>query len=121
MVWIEPITTWNSTDEYSASDWNRVVNDTQYLLQMMDMSAVTPNVTAPAFWRLSRWSDVKEILIEINDTLGTTYETPSDTVTAQDVNKMEALLVLAKRKLEQLSAQLYTGEPYAGDFETYAG
>ncbi len=129
ITWEEPITTWATVEDYDLDEWNRVVRDTGYLLDAIEYHLYDEQsflqawiVTASDAWELRAWQTIKSLLVIVNRTLGVNdFEIPADEMTAYEINKMELLLVLAKRALDQTGAVLYTGEPYTGQFEVYTG
>lgn len=128
VTWKDPIVTWADGDRYTFEDWNRVVEDTAWLLEAIsyehyDESAflLSWKVKITDFLTLNKWTYMRMILLMINSRLGNTVIAPGNTVTAQDFNLMEMLLLRAKQKIDQQVAMQFTNDGLrSGDPEIYA-
>lgn len=127
VTWQDPITTWGDGDRYTYNDWNRIVYDTAWLLEAIEYEHYDEQTflqswkkTITDFLTQHDWTYMRMILLMINSRLGNTVIAPGNTVTAQDFNLMEALLLRAKNKIDQQIAMQYTNDGlYAGDPETW--
>lgn len=128
VTWKDPIVTWADGDRYTFEDWNRVVEDTAWLLEAIsyehyDEAAflLSWKVKITDFLTLNKWTYMRMILLMINSRLGNTVIAPGNTVTAQDFNLMEMLLLRAKQKIDQQVAMQFTNDGLrSGDPEIYA-
>ena len=127
VTWQDPITTWGDGDRYTYNDWNRIVYDTAWLLEAIEYEHYDEQTflqswkkTITDFLTQHDWTYMRMILLMINSRLGNTVIAPGNTVTAQDFNLMETLLLRAKNKIDQRIAIQYTNDGlYAGDPETW--
>ena len=127
VTWQDPITTWGDGDRYTFEDWNRVIYDTAWLLEAIEDPDYNEQeflsdhlVTITDFLPMTEWFAISVALLAINQRLGNTVTAPGTTVTAQNFNLMETLLVRAKNKIDQRIAIQYTNDGlYAGDPETW--
>lgn len=127
VTWQDPITIWGDGDRYTYNDWNRIVYDAAWLLEAIEYEHYDEQTflqswkkTITDFLTQQDWTYMRMILLMINSRLGNTVIAPGNTVTAQDFNLMETLLLRAKNKIDQQIAMQYTNDGlYAGDPETW--
>lgn len=127
VTWQDPITTWGDGDRYTYNDWNRIVYDAAWLLEAIEYEHYDEQTflqswkkTITDFLTQQDWTYMRMILLMINSRLGNTVIAPGNTVTAQDFNLMETLLLRAKNKIDQQIAMQYTNDGlYAGDPEIW--
>lgn len=127
VTWQDPITTWGDGDRYTFEDWNRVIYDTAWLLEAIEDPDYDEDeflsdhlVTITDFLPIAEWFAISVALLAINHRLGNTVIAPGTTVTAQNFNLMETLLLRAKNKIDQRIAIQYTNDGlYAGDPDTW--
>ena len=128
VTWQDPITTWGDGDRYTFEDWNRVIYDTAWLLEAIEDPDYDEQeflgdhlVTITDFLPITEWFAISVALLAINHRLGNTVTAPGTTVTAQDFNLMEMLLLRAKQKIDQQVAMQFTNDGLrSGDPEIYA-
>lgn len=130
MAWFDPKIDWASNEEMSASAWNEIIYDAEYILDAIGETVradvvigyLIPSGQTILFLPLEWWDTLRRYLYDANVTLGVSdIEVPTDDMTAEQLNRMERLLWLAWLKIGQIGARLYTNDPiYTGDPDIYA-
>lgn len=102
MAWQTPKTNWVSTDAISASDWNRMSGNAEFIQELADewfgVGQTYTTVTKGNEWSYaSEWNDLCEAIWYVSDKLMFTYaDMPvyypnGPTPTATDLNTIEGL------------------------------
>lgn len=120
-MWFEPRIDWASNETMNTDDWNAIIYDADYILTAIGETAKAEAVlnylaTDVMFLSLTAWQTVREYLDDARETLGFSSDLPTDELTAEQLNKMEMLLLLAFRAIENERAVIYTGEGYTNEF-----
>ena len=112
MAWIEPITTWGEGDTYTYEDWNRVINDVEYLFPGDSYSDYYATLnTIPTG---TMWDTIVNLLYARAVELLLDPIKPDHSMTAENYNALETLLLLIKEREDQIARQI-GARIYAGD------
>jgi len=129
MAWTEPKIDWASSETMYADDWNAIIYDADFILTAIGEAwkgtelkddYLAPD-DAPFFLPLYGWQRLRQCLEDARVTIGVpVVELPTDDIDAEQLNRMETLLLLEWQKLAQNNARLYVNDGiYTGDYEIY--
>lgn len=128
-MWFEPKIDWASNETMYADDWNAIIYDADYILTAIGNgwqgTELKNHYLVPEggvfFLPLYGWQTVRQYLESARITIGVpVVELPTDDLNAEQLNRMEMLLLLEWEKLEQNKSRLYVNDGiYTGDYEIY--